>query len=76
MGQLLPRLLILSSEQPLWPLRVALDFEPVGRWTYQIENVVQGGFDLHEDHTYEATNEQGTWQYSPADRTLTLNGSV
>jgi hypothetical protein len=64
------------SEQPsLAPAPVA-DFEPVGRWTYQIENLVQGGFDLHEDHTYEATNEQGTWQYSPADRTLTLNGSV
>lgn len=65
------------SEQPSSaPAPVARDFEPVGRWTYQIENLVQGGFDLHEDHTYEATNEQGTWQYSPADRTLTLNGSV
>jgi len=64
------------TQPSLAPASVAADFEPVGRWTYQIENQVQGGFDLHEDHTYEAANEQGTWQYSPDDQTLTLNGSV
>ncbi len=65
-----------SAQPSLAPAPVTADFEPVGRWTYQTENLIQGGFDLHEDHTYEAANEQGTWQYSPADRTLTLNGSV
>jgi hypothetical protein len=65
-----------SAQSSLAPAPVAADFEPVGRWTYQTENLRQGGFDLHEDHTYEAAGEQGTWQYSPADRTLTLNGSV
>jgi len=65
-----------SEQSSSAPATGALEFEPVGRWTYQIENLVQGGFNLHADHTYEATNEQGTWQYSPADRTLTLNGSI
>jgi hypothetical protein len=58
------------------PAAVTNDFEPVGSWAYQIENMGQGAFDLHEDHSYRSANEEGTWQYSPSDRTLTLNGLI
>lgn len=64
-----------SGEPSLAPAPVA-DFEPVGSWSYQVENMGQGSFDLHENHSYQSTNEEGTWQYSPSDRTLTLNGVV
>ncbi|MGH9872264.1 MAG: toll/interleukin-1 receptor domain-containing protein [Pyrinomonadaceae bacterium] len=61
-----------SGEPSLAP--VASDFQPVGSWFYQIENMGQVTIDLHEDYTYQSGNEQGTWQYSPSDRTLTLDG--
>jgi hypothetical protein len=62
-----------ASEPP------ATDFEPVGSWAFKIGNAQPGEIDLHEDHTYQATDEhydkiEGTWQYSPADGKLTLKG--
>ena len=52
------------------------EFSPVGSWTIQIENVGTGRFDLHEDNSYTAPNEQGTWEYSPTERLLKLNGYI
>ena len=65
-----------SAQPSLAPAPVASDFKPVGSWIIQIENVGQTSFDLHEDDTYQSATEQGTWQYSPGDRSLTLNGLV
>ncbi len=55
---------------------VAVDFNPVGSWSIQIENGAMSRIDLHEDHTYKSPNERGSWQYSPADRALVLSGVI
>lgn len=56
----------------------AVDFEPVGSWTYRIGTSAPQSIDLNDNHTYQATteeyaNKQGTWHYSLVDEKLTLS---
>jgi len=63
-----------TAEPSLTPAPVDDDFEPVGTWIIQIEGFGQGSYVLNENYTYQSTAEQGTWEYAPDDRALTLNG--
>jgi hypothetical protein len=51
-----------------------IDFDAVGSWTVEAEGAPTRRFDFQEDHTYQANNEQGRWEYSPNNRTLKLQG--
>ena len=56
-----------------------IDFKPVGSWTYQVESSPPGQLDLHQDYSYQVSNEEytnltGTWEYSPVDAKLSLSG--
>jgi hypothetical protein len=51
-----------------------VEFDAVGSWTLQPEGAPMRQFEFQENHTYQADNEQGTWEYSPNNRTLKLQG--
>lgn len=64
-----------SPDSTAEPETDEVGFNPVGSWTIQVENGTTRRMDLHEDHTYEADNERGRWQYSPTNRELSLRGN-
>jgi hypothetical protein len=56
-----------------------VSFSPVGRWlvTYEINGIrLQNNLVLHENKTYQSDEETGEWEYSPAERKLSLVGSL
>jgi hypothetical protein len=53
----------------------AVNFHPVGSWIVTFANGEQIELGLHGNNNFEYGDEAGTWEYSPAERKLTLTGA-